>query len=119
MSAKAGMKCSLKRDACVALRFIQHQVRERASDEIEITEEGDKLTLHNGAESPPYFQEQDDNLVYSNGTTTSVVVKGGVASLNFELIEGHTPGDYLLSVNLQLTRDSLSTEAQSLISLRN
>ena len=119
LSRQANAECALKRDASIACRFVQHQVRSRASEDIEIAEDGAKLVLDADAVSPPYFRKDESDLVYFDGVANRVIVDNEVQSLEFELLDGHTSGEYLVHMTIQLSRSGFSNEMETSVTLRN
>lgn len=119
LPVQARKETGLRQDAYVALRYIQTAVRKKASDEVSINVDGDTLTLDPASGSPPYFTEDEGDLLYFNGTDTITVIDNYVAALSFELVAGNSPDTYLVSVALQLTRNGSSVAVSSLTELRN
>jgi len=112
MSARAGRKVRLKQDACHALRTIQRRIRRESQSDIQINPAADTMTYDLGSASPPYFQQQDDDLVHSDGSQVITLIEDRLQSVTFQVVEGHTTGEYLLQVTLQLVdgNDDLTME---------
>ena len=117
MSSEAKRSVALRQDASYALRFTQRRVRGIFSDEIEVNEDGDVLTLYPDAEHPHYFQQDGDDLIYFDGTDTETLVEGKLETVAFELVDGQNGQDVLLSVALALADDGLSVEMPASLTL--
>ena len=106
MSARAGRQVRLKQDACHALRTIQRRIRRESQSDIQINAAADMLTYDLGSADPPYFQQQDDDLVYFDGSQVVTLIEDRLQDVTFQVVEGHTTGEYLLEVALQLADES-------------
>ena len=119
MSVAARGKTRLKQDACHALRCIQRRLRCESQGDIQINAGADLLTYDLSAGSPPYFQQQDDDLVHFDGSQLVTIIEDRVQDVSFALVEGHTTGVYLLQVTLQLVDGNEDLTLQSATRLRN
>ena len=119
MSVVARSKTRLKQDACHAMRTLQRRIRRESQGDIQINADADMLTYDLAAGSPPYFQQQDDDLVHFDGSQLATIIEDRVQDVGFALVEGHTAGVYLLQVTLQLVDGNEDLNLQSATRLRN
>jgi len=119
MALDARGPVELKKDATLAFKAIQRRVRVLSADAIQINDDGDKLTIVDGSETPPYFQGVGGDLIYFNGTAEWTLIADKLDGVAFAAYQGYRPDHYVLLVSLQLSDGDWSVDMDSTTMLRN
>lgn len=119
MTLDARGPVELKREATLAFKTIQKRVRVLSVDTIQINDDGDKLTIVDGSETPPYFQGVGADLIYFNGTVELTLIAEKLDGVAFTAYQGYRPDHYVLLVSLQLSDGDWSVDMDSMTMLRN